>query len=499
MRALVGATTHEPAVIVIAGALALLALGVLSGHDAIAFAPLLAIVTVIAVGHRSLLRWDSLIALILIVVLFVPIGRYQLPSGLPFDLELYRVVVAIVLLGWGTSLLIDSRVQLRSTAFDRPLFLILTCVLASEVANPSRIAAYGSHVLKSLTFFLSFVLVYYLTATTLRRRESLDFLLKLLTLGGAAIAICSVYELRTHYNVFDHLETVLPFLTFQGALSYLTIGGNIRSFGSSQQPIALGAALILILPFAIYFARTSGRRWWLAASLLLLGALASGSRTALVMLGVETLVFLCLKPSETKRLWPALIPAVVVIHFALPGALGGFKDALLPKGGLIAQQSRFEADYDPLLAGGRIRQLKPMLAEASQRPLFGEGLGTRITGFNTPERNAPILDNQWLSNVLETGFVGFAAWVWLLVTAVRRLTRASRLTGRAGDDWLFTALVASISSFSVGMLTFDAFEFTQVTFIFWIVLGISAVLLRIAADLQNSEPPAPIGGRILRL
>ena len=497
MRALVGATTHEPAVVLIVGALGLLTLGVLSGHDASVFAPILAGVTVIAVGHRSLLRWDSLIALILIVVLFVPIGRYQLPASLPFDLELYRVVVAVVLLVWGTSLLIDSRVQLRSTVFDRPLLLISACVLASEVANLSRVAAYGSHVLKSLTFFLSFVLVYYLTATTLRRRHSVEFLLKLLTVGGVAIAICAVYEMRTHYNVFDHLETVIPFLTFQGALSYLTIGGSIRAFGSSQQPIALGAALILILPFAIYFARTSGRRWWFAATVLVLGALASGSRTALLMLGVEAIVFLCLKPQETKRLWPALVPAVVVIHFALPGTIGSLKDSFFPKGGLIAQQSRLEADYDPLLAGGRIRQIRPMLAEASQRPLFGEGLGTRITGFNTPERNAPILDNQWLSNVLEVGFIGLAAWFWLLVSAGRKLTRASREPGRPGDDWLFTALAASVTSFGVGMLTFDAFEFTQVTFIFWIVLGISAALLGIAKDSPASG--ALESGKVVRL
>ena len=168
---------------------------------------------------------------------------------------------------------------------------------------------------------------------------------------------------------------------------------------------------------------------------------------------------------------------VLVIQLATPGQLGSFKDAFFPKGGLIAQQSRFEADYNPLLAGGRIRQLKPMLSEASKKPLFGDGLGTRITGFNTLGRNAPILDNQWLELALEIGFVGLIAWVWLLVRAVRRLVKASRSADRMGDDWLFAALAASVTSCAVGMLTFDAFEFTQFAFIFWIVLGISAALL----------------------
>ncbi len=191
--------------------------------------------------------------------------------------------------------------------------------------------------MKSLTFFVSFVLVYYLIATTIRRRDDLLLILRILTVGGASIGALAVYELRTHYNLFNHIQTVLPFLKpqFEGGM-YLIIGGNIRAVGPSQQPIALGAALVLILPLAIYFALTSGRRWWIAAILLALGTFASGSRTAIVMLAVVGIVFLCLKPTETKRLWPALLPAVVVIHLAVPGQLGGFKDAFFPKGGLIA-------------------------------------------------------------------------------------------------------------------------------------------------------------------
>jgi hypothetical protein len=491
VRALFGASTHEPAVIWIVGALGLLSIGVATGHEVSVLALVLAAVTVIAVGHRSLLRWDRLIALILIVVLVVPIARYRLPASLPFDLDLYRILVATVLLLWITSLLIDSRVRLESTPFDRPLFLIMACILASEITNPSRVAAYGANAMKTLTFFVSFVLLYFLTTAAVRRRHgSINFLLKVLVLGGASIGILAVYEQRAQYNIFDHVHAILPFLTFDPGWGYgeggPRLGGNLRAYGSSQHPIALGAAMALILPFAIYFARTSGRRWWFAAALLVLGALASGSRTAIVMIGIVGFVFLLLKPSETKALWPALIPAVVVIHFALPGSIGSFKDAFFPKGGIIAQQSVLAPEGDPLLAGGRVRQLKPMLAEASEKPFFGAGFGTRITGFNTPQRNAPILDNQWLVTVLEIGFVGLTAWVWLFITAGRRLMRASRTAVQSGNDWLFAALAASILSFAVGMLTYDAFGYTQVTFIFWIVLGISAALLRVSHASPNS-------------
>ena len=120
MRTFFGDSAHDPAAIAIVGALALLSVGVSSGHGAGVLAILLAAVTLLAVAHRSILKWDRMVTALLIVVLFVPIGRFKLPAVLPFDLELYRIVVAILLLLWLTTLLIDSRVQLQRTPFDRP-------------------------------------------------------------------------------------------------------------------------------------------------------------------------------------------------------------------------------------------------------------------------------------------------------------------------------------------------------------------------------------------
>ena len=237
MHALLGASRHDSGLIFVAGALALLSVGVLSGHGVKVLAPLTAIVGLAAASRRAIIGWHRLIALIVLVVMFVPIGRYKLPGSLPFDLELYRVVVAICLLVWIASLLVDSRVQLVSTPFDPPLLLILACVLGSEVTNPSRVGTLSSNVVKSLTFLASFVLVYYLTATTIRRRVDAEFLLKLLTLSGAAIGIFAVFEQRTHYNVFDHLHSILPFSHSKGRWVISSLG---PMFGS----LALRSSLL---------------------------------------------------------------------------------------------------------------------------------------------------------------------------------------------------------------------------------------------------------------
>ena len=101
------------------------------------------------------------------------------------------------------------------------------------------------------------------------------------------------------------------------------------------------------------------------------------------MLLAEIIVFLRLKPVETKRLWPVLVPAVVVVHVFLPGQIGTFRDAFFPKGGLIAEQTQLAQNANAELAGGRIRQLRPMISEATHHPLFGEGLGSRQTASTT--------------------------------------------------------------------------------------------------------------------
>ena len=64
--------------------------------------------------------------------------------------------------------------------------------------------------------------------------------------------------------------------------------------------------LVMILPISVYLTRTRGRRWIIASVFLLVGAMATGSRTALSMILAEFILFLIVKPRETKRLLPLL-------------------------------------------------------------------------------------------------------------------------------------------------------------------------------------------------
>jgi polysaccharide biosynthesis protein PslJ len=477
------ALRREPAAAIVLLVVGALAVTVVANIHPETIAPLALLLVILAAWHRTLLRWPNILGVLVAVILFVPIKRYKFEANLPFDLEPYRLAVAVVVACWLTSLLIDPRVRLRRTFLDKQLLLLLAAVLASVLANPSRVQSLSSYVAKSLTFFVSFLLVYWFVTSVIRDRHGLETLLRQLTLGTTIVAIWAIVERRTGYNVFEQLESVLPPLDFQGDTE-ISRGGRLRVIGSAQHPIALGALFAMVVPIAVYLNRSTGnRRWLLPAAVLLLGLLATGSRTAVMMLVAIGLVFLWLKPRETRRLWPLAVPAVVVVHAVLPGAIGTFRLAFFPPGGLINEQTVLVPGGDPQLAGGRIRQLVPSLEEASRTPLFGQGWGTRITGFDSVFRNAPILDNAWLGLLLELGLVGFSVWLWLLLRSVRRLGRASKA---ADDDdplsWLYAALAAAIAAFGVGMFTYDAFSFIQIAFVFWILLAFAAVGLEFSRN-----------------
>ena len=285
--------------------------------------------------------------------------------------------------------------------------------------------------LKAITFFLSFVLVHYLLISVVRSKRTVENLTKLLVAGAAVVAAFSIVEQRAGLNVFDHVGRVLPFLQFNGLVE-ADRAGLIRAVGSSAHPIELGVVLALALPLGLALVFGSGRRWWIPTTVLAIGVMSAVSRTPILVLFAAGLVLVWLQPRDVKRLLPLVIPLVIVIKLAVPGSIATLKNAFFPVGGLVEEQSAYYREADPLLAGGRLRQLGPMLNEASRTPVLGQGFATRQTGFNNPLRNAPILDNQWLGLLLELGVVGVVGWAALFIGSARRLGRACETTSGAG-------------------------------------------------------------------
>ena len=251
------------------------------------------------------------------------------------------------------------------------------------------------------------------------------------------------------------------------------------SAGSAQHPIALGAVLVVPIPLAVYFARTAGARWW--TSLPFLARCARHRSRAVVSADRDD-------RSSSFSQAAGDAPDLAAAHSwsrdrscRRPRRDRHAPQRVLSPGGIIAEQSQLGLEEDPNLAGaGSVSSarcsVKPRATRSSAK---GLGRGSRV--FST-FRNAPILDNQWLNTILELG------------TSVRRSgsgfsfaasgASAVRHGSRGRRRLAFAGLAASITGFGVGMLTFDAFSFTQITFVFWILLGLSAAMLRINDEMR---------------
>jgi hypothetical protein len=494
MKLLLGRAERGPAVAsaVVVASIGILFLTVVSGLPAVPIAILVIAVVGAVLWYRSVLQWHSLLAMLALVILLIPIRRYTIPVNLPFSLEPYRILVAIFIALWALALLGDPRIRIHKSGLGAPFFVIAFATVTSDVFNSDRINQLGvrSDVLKSLTFLASYLLVFAFIVSVVRSREKVDFVLRVLVVGGAIIGVASMIEARSGYNLFNHLSN--PLFKLDGRIltsEEVARGGRLRAYASAQHPIALAAVLVILIPPAIYLAVTRRRVWWIPVAMLLLGALSTQSRTGVTMLATIILVFFLIRPQHLRRFWPAAIPAVLALHIILPGTLGTIKASFFPKGGLIAEQQNAP------VGSGRLASTGPAIAEVKRVPLVGVGFGTRVFAYK--RQNAPILDDQWLGTLLETGTLGISGWIWLFIRFVRRAGRAAK-RDPSREGWLPMAFAASIAAFAVGMFTYDAFSFVQVTFVMYMLLGLGVAALNASTRApgrarisQRSRPIAP--------
>ncbi len=437
--------------------------------------------------------WASGIVAFVYVVWLIPIKGYTLPVSLPFNLEHYRLLLLFLVVVFVYAVA-THRMTVNAAGSGWALLALAAIALVSAILNLHAItASSGSGVaLKSLSYFLSFLVVFVLVASVIRTKEQMDAVVRALVVGGVIVAVSALYETRSGYNVFDHLNQFLPGLKRLPRDVLELRAGQVRVYASAQHPIALGAALLLVTPLALYLsgqARNMFRSilWLVGGVIILTAATATISRTIVVMGVAMVIVALLLRGVRLKRFWPVLLLLPVVIHFVAPGTMGGLYQA-------FGQTPALANDPRAGLAGsGRLSDLTPGFKLWLQEPMFGQGLGRELPTFDniyqTPGRTQVplIFDNQYLSTLVYMGMLGLCATlVFVWGSSIRLYRAAKRATGPPAD--LLAACTASVVGFAASMFLFDAFSFVQCSLIFF---AIAALGLRLAALTQEESAVVP--------
>ena len=174
----------------------------------------------------------------------------------------------------------------------------------------------------------------------LTRRSDVESLVRLLVGGRGVVAVATIYESRTGYNSSTTSSSGSPSCASTGSRTSTDRGGGARAYASGQHPIAMGAALMMLVPLGIYLVHKTAPAPLVARdAAAALGALATKSRTAIVMLVLILVAMLDPQAGGDAADAPAAPAAADRRARRAAGHDQPFKNAFLPSGGIVAQET----------------------------------------------------------------------------------------------------------------------------------------------------------------
>jgi putative inorganic carbon (HCO3(-)) transporter len=295
---------------------------------------------------------------------------------------------------------------------------------------------------------------------TVHTAGELERLVRWLVIAGAVGAGFAVLAVAAHVD----LAAITPpgLKATPELVQPIPRDGITRAQGTAAHPLELAAVMTVLFPLGVhcfFAARARGARWWpwlLALGLIGGAGALSISRSFFVGLAVEFVVLALFWPlRRTAVVFGCAVAGVLVLLFTRGGVVGFFVT-------LFTQGS----GDDSLLHRTLARQVAYALISA--HPVFGIGLG----GYDTTRY--PILDNQYLGLLVETGVVGLLGFLGYLGCGAWAAFARS-----GGHRDLGAALGAAITAYAVINLILDTGGFLQISALAAILVGLTGALHRI--------------------
>jgi polysaccharide biosynthesis protein PslJ len=332
--------------------------------------------------------------------------------------------------------------------------------------------------LRALIMSLAVTGIGLLVADGVRDRARLDVLLRRAVVGVAFVSLLGI----TQFLSGRQLQPLLPGLVWNTEV----VGVGVRSIfnrpsSTAMHPIELSVITASMLPLGIHFALYSEtlrmRRNMATATVIIAFAMPLAVSRSGILSVIVGLVVLAAGWGWRRRLNGLLIAAgaIPVLWALVPGLVGTFISLF------------GNAAYDPSIQG-RIERGPLVMAQVRERPWLGLGSGT----WSVEEYF--LLDNQIWATMLETGLLGLAVVVILLLIGIGSGLVAARMpTLDRSSAHLGQALAASIAALSISALTFDAFFYRILTGLLFLLLGAVGALWRlehVSEVLFRREGPA---------
>lgn len=423
------------------------------------------------------------VAIFVAMLWLVPFYSVQTPIPLGVDGKLDRLLLPVLVAFWVACMITGkaNAPRIRPTAIHAGVGAFLCVALVSVFLNLEVLNNLDELDLafKKLALLGSYAVFFLVVASSVQPAEVRHFRILIVLLACVA-AVGTIYEYRTYSNVFyEWLAAVLPpsfDLTNYDYGGVDSIGRRLI-VGPTQHGLEVVSILAMALPFAVVGAmgdRSVRSKVFggVASAVILAGMVATFRKTALVAPLGALVVLFAYRPRQTLGLVPVGFAMIVLIHFMVPGALGSVAVQLKPNRfqGAGTVQDR-KSDYDAV---------RP---DILKRPFFGRGHGTY-----DPYRYR-FLDNEWVHRIVETGFLGAAAYLALILSVIATAHRSIRRRAGPGVD-VALAVAAAAGAYATSNLLFDTLAFPHAPYVFLFMAGL------MAAAVNRDDAPAAAPGAV---
>jgi hypothetical protein len=425
-----------------------------------------------------MLPW--MIAGFMAVLWLVPFDEIQLAFSMPIDLKLDRLLLPLIVVVWVLALVGGgaARPRLRLTWVHVGVGAFVAVACLSVVLNAGDLikTLEFEQSMKALPLLVSYLTLFLLIASSIRRTEVRPFMKYTLALA-VICAIGTIWEYRFQYNFFyEWSDKLLPGVFDVGAAessAYDSLGRRVTR-GPASHPLEAVAMLCMAFPIALAGAVHSTERrgrvlYGLAACLLFAAMLTTDRKSALLAPLAVVVMIAYFRRRELLRMAPLAVPLVIAIQFLSPGALASIVYQFQPDHLGANTVSDRSADYDAV---------RPDLWTHFA---FGRGWGS----YQPPTHR--VLDSEILGRVVETGVVGLAAFV-LMSLCVVFCARAT-IRGRH-PTWAPIALASAGAAvgFLVVSTLFDSMAFPHAPYIFLCMGALLAAILTPRERQSDAEP-----------
>jgi len=416
----------------------------------------------IAIFIFAFINTDFALSVLILSMLLSPefgVGQGSGPSEASRDvvIRLDDVLLGLITISWLVKIAVNKELGLFiRTPINKPFFTYLGLSLFSTfigIFNGNVSPLIGVlYIVKYFQYFL----IYLMVSSHIRDMKILLRYRRLLLFTALLVSLYAISQIPSGVRVSTPFEGEAGEANTLGGYLVLIISIVIATLPVLTSVRRRTGYILLLISLLIPLAYTLSRSSWIALFPAVMVVVAYSSKRIALIIGLVLALMML----------PFLIPATVYERISYTfSPENQMRDDVVELG---------DASLDPSTSE-RIISWGSTLKQWTEKPLFGWG----VTG-------AGFKDAQYFRVLVETGVIGFSAFVWLLITLYREARKRLRLIDPKKNPEQHALIVGFLGGF-VGLLVHaigaNTFIIVRVMEPFWFL----AAMVMMLPDLVEQE------------